>query len=156
MYQSARAPTNTNTPALDQNDFSLRSYFRGICSQQSHVGGAAKRGELEPPTEHPRPGRLLQLHITSRSGPSTVAPCEIAWRRWKQPDVAVCGVAPVAARIVPVFPGGTPRYFRGATADCTAKNCSAPAMWEHGLVQPPKTSNYRNHSSTIVRTVIQM
>ena len=39
--------------------------------------------------------------------------CEIAWHKREQRVVAVCRVMPVAAAIVPVFPAGTYRHYRG-------------------------------------------
>ena len=49
------------------------------------------------------------------NGPSLVpvarcSACEIAWHRWEQHVVAVCGVLPVAA-IAPVFPAGACRHY---------------------------------------------
>ena len=41
--------------------------------------------------------------------------CEIEWHRLEQPItvVAVCGVLPVAAIVVPMFPADTYRHYRG-------------------------------------------
>ena len=58
---------------------------------------------------------LLARDGTIGSDPSIVPVARynagaIAWHRWEQPAVAVCGIVRVAA-VVPIFPAGTYRHY---------------------------------------------
>ena len=85
----------------------------------------------------PRRNGMVGVITTQRSGPSIVpvAHCsarEIAWHRWQQTAVAVCGVVSASA-IVPIFHVATYRHYRGTatyTAGCV-NPCFPPIAIRH-------------------------